>query len=793
MPMTRKLPAILLLLALALPLRADTRAEIEQALKDMSAAVLAADKPTFLKFIATDEPQWLTEETHWADQLEKFRPAEFALTIGEGDAKFQDAVATFPLVMRWRIDTGPKTSWGAGGEARTVAFPPAIFRKQDGRWVWCGTEWETLKGDGFVIRYRPEAERIARDILEAFPVAKAHADSVFGIRNTKPQQIELFTSMDHLKATVYINMPDHYLGGWNESGESIKFMTSYTRGVDNWTWAFAHEYGHVATWELGPEASKLPWWIAEGAAEFSSLGKKPGAAAGHDREVIDRYRKGTLPKFEEIADYVTCEPGLKHLAYSQGYHMVRFITRKGGDAARNQWIAAVCQGRSLDQATQEVFKEDFAALENEWRATLETQSAAAPTPAPGGLVQAGSVQKDEPEKKTEAPKPADDPATRGEVEQLLRKMGTASVAADQQAYLALVSPADPIFLKEQQNWAKDFSRKKPESVEFAFDGDGYLRDGAYIAPLKTSWKMAGGRERSVTFPARFVRGEPGWLYAGEDWKVREADKVRVMYMDDKMEKVAGTIVEIFPAIRDHVHEGFELRDHKPLTERTQQVKLYTSMRHLQESIYLSYTDSLGGWNEPGEAIKLLTSSASGAAGLSIVLAHEYGHVGSFELGPKANDMPWWVLEGIAELSASKYSKDTASVDRMNRRWAAGGGLVDWDKLSDFFGEATQHSANVYKQGEHMMAYITDRFGRTKRNEWMRAMSAGSTIDEASQKALGLSFADLDKDWRKSLEAAAESETATSRDKKPQADQPRPEEPGDHAAPKPPIGDTKKKE
>jgi hypothetical protein len=791
--MRRTLPAILLLLSLALPLRADSRAEIEKTLKDMSAAVLAADKPAFMRFIATDEPQWLTEEGHWADQLAKFKPSEFSLSIGEGDATFDDAHATFPLVMHWKIETGPKTSWGAGGQARTVAFPPAIFKKDNDRWLWCGTQWETLRGDGFIIRYRPEAERIARDILEAFPIAKAHADSVFGIKNTRLQQIELFTSMDHLKATVYINMPDPYLGGWNESGESIKFMTTYTRGVDNWTWAFAHEYGHVATWELGPEASKIPWWVAEGAAEFSSLGKKPGAAAAHDREVMGRFTSGTLPRFEEISDYVNCEPSLKHLAYSQGFHMVRFMTAKGGDAARNAWIAALCTGKTLDAATQEVFREDFASLEKEWRESLKVRAASDPTPpADAGDRPGANAAAEEPRPAGATAGATDDEPARAGVAALLRRMGDTAARADAEGYLALVCPADAVFLKEQQNWAKDFSRHKPERVEFALDGAGALREGAYCAPLKTLWQMEGGRERSVTFPARFVRADAGWLYAGEDWRIHESDRIRVMYLGDRMEKVATTIADIFPAIRAHVHEGFELTDDRNLTDRVQQVKLYNSMRHLQESIYLSYAQSLGGWNEPGEAIKLLTSPASGEGSLSVVLAHEYGHVASFELGPKANDMPWWILEGIAELAASTYSKDTASVDRMNRMWAAGGGLVEWDRLADFFGEAPQHSTNVYKQGEHMMGYITERFGRTKRNGWMRSMSSGATIDQASREVLGIPFADLDRDWRKSLEPVKESETATSRDKaKPDAASPR--GPGARTPPRPPVGDTQKKE
>src|SRR5690606_33805844 len=105
------------------------------------------------------------------------------------------------------------------------------------------------------------------DIVAIFPTAKQHVDDFFGIENTKPQIIQLYQSMDHLKATVYLCMPDHVLGGWNEPGESIKFMDSYIKGKEGWTYAFAHEYGHVATWELGDRAVDLPWWVTEGLAE----------------------------------------------------------------------------------------------------------------------------------------------------------------------------------------------------------------------------------------------------------------------------------------------------------------------------------------------------------------------------------------------------------------------------------------------------------------------------------------------------------------------------------------------
>jgi hypothetical protein len=53
------------------------------------------------------------------------------------------------------------------------------------------------------------------EIAAAFPVARAHDEDEFQVHPV-PQVLKLYTSMDHLRATVYLNMPDHYLGGWSE-------------------------------------------------------------------------------------------------------------------------------------------------------------------------------------------------------------------------------------------------------------------------------------------------------------------------------------------------------------------------------------------------------------------------------------------------------------------------------------------------------------------------------------------------------------------------------------------------
>jgi hypothetical protein len=757
---------LLVVLLLARPALADDaiRAEIEGVLHQMAQAVLAGDREGYLEHVATGDPWFAMEQRHWADQLEKYRPAVFTLSIGDGGEGaaplFTANRAEFPIMMAWRIDTGPKTSWGAGGEERWVRFPTVIFRKINGRWQFCGEKWEYKRGPNFIVRYLPGSEAVADDVVAVFPTSKKHVDAFFGIENTKPQIIQLYQSMDHLKATVYLCMPDHNLGGWNEPGESIKFMDSYIKGHEGWTYAFAHEYGHAATWELGDQAVDLPWWVSEGLAERAAQNFAQRRWVLTDRNIRRLAREDKLPKFEQLADYLTCEPPLKRLAYSQGHHMIAYIDTHWGDEGRNRWATLLAQGQSLDAATSAVMGIDFGELDARWRKSLLEGSVPESEPDPA-LMEVKPASR--PGDQSRSLFKAEDPeALAAELHSLLRQMEAAVSTADIEAYMALVDDSDACFATEQAAWAKDLLRQPPERFTMTLEDEPKIRaDGSAVVKVRSTWRMPGDSERFVALPTRFIRRGDGagsaWSYAGEDWVVVEGDMVRVFYLGSGLDQVAKRVMEVMPEVREHVTEGFELEGKAEFTQRVQEVKLYPTMKHLQHSIYLSYTEPLGGWNEPGESIKLLAQAGTSARHLRVVLAHELGHVCSFELGPKANDAPWWVLEGVAELAAERFSGGFRLTDRMVRRWHDTGNLIEWHRLSDFHGEAISHMRHVYSQGHHMLAFITDRYGRTQRNQWLTAMANGASLDDATREVLGLSFEQLDRDWVSSLQTAAEGQ------------------------------------
>ena len=59
----------------------------------------------------------------------------------------------------------------------------------------------------------------------------------------------------------------------------------------------------------------------------------------------------------------------------------------------------------------------------------------------------------------------------------------------------------------------------------------------------------------------------------------------------------------------------------------------------------------------------------------------------------------------------------------------------------------------------MLGFISERFGRTGRNAWLRLLAQGAGLEPATQGALGLTFEGLAKEWRSSLPADEPEEEA----------------------------------
>ncbi len=347
-----------------------------------------------------------------------------------------------------------------------------------------------------------------------------------------------------------------------------------------------------------------------------------------------------------------------------------------------------------------------------------------------------------------------EPTLKDDIESTLAGMAETALAADIDAYLGHVWQGEPTLAQEQWAWAIDLERIAPTVLRYEIiDGLDVVDDEVH-ADVRITWNTENwtGADRVIEVPMRFVEQDGQWLYAGRQWSELDGDGVRVLYADGLGESAVRAL-DVWPGIKEMVESGFNRTLEEPLV-----IKMYTSMPELQFSIFASYVEPLGGWNEPMESIKLVGTSFS-ESHLKGVLGHEYGHALTFSIAPhdvaveRAHAVPWWVHEGIAELATQNYVPNRGRTQRAVEHWHRSNNLQQWENLTDFYTVDTSHYGHVYIQGRHMVSYINETFGQEARIGWIESMMMGASLEEASEQTLGKAWSEVDADWRASVEAA----------------------------------------
>jgi len=349
------------------------------------------------------------------------------------------------------------------------------------------------------------------------------------------------------------------------------------------------------------------------------------------------------------------------------------------------------------------------------------------------------------------------------VSESIHAMESAIIAGDLGAYMAQIDPEDVYFVHEQRAWVNDLARNpvsefQIEPLEDLIVG---ITGRAAMMKVRMHWTLSADEiERSIEMNAIFypMGDEPDgpWRFAGRGWEIQLDDETGIrVRADRKHQELASNVMMIAPEIAAQIEKDLDRTLSTPLS-----VKIYSTMQALQFSIAPGYLDPLSGWNEPGESIKILGRDSMSADRVSTLLAHEIGHAVSFEFGKDIIDAPWWSLEGIAELMTDRY-RSTPPDDRIVgiAKQVARGDRRSWDQLSDFKGEALNHTMYVYSQGWSMVRYITERYGSAARNEWFDAMGRGMDVHEATQMVFNISFADLDRAWEQEMIRIAEQADA----------------------------------
>lgn len=336
-------------------------------------------------------------------------------------------------------------------------------------------------------------------------------------------------------------------------------------------------------------------------------------------------------------------------------------------------------------------------------------------------------------------------------QELAGALQTAARAGHAAAYRALLAPGGT-FTVEGANFAADLARRPPRDVTYTFrdvraDGTGAT------ATLDLVWTRVPGEVRRVSLPVRLVRVGEVWRYAGEAFTPVKTETGTLLALNvPGLAEGAASLAPLLPRAAREVQRVLGLT-----VPADAVVKVYPDAERLSATVYPSL-QPVSGWNEPGEAIKLVLlggSPSQAEASALRVLTHEFTHLAvGLAAGPGGDKrIPWWLHEGLANFAARSFTSEASWGAWQARANAyARAGWVPLAALADFPAVSEDRWDHAYRQGLGVVEFLAERQGGDA--PWRLAQAFAQTGDrDRAARALGFaSFAALERDARAWLAA-----------------------------------------
>jgi WD40 repeat protein len=230
-------------------------------------------------------------------------------------------------------------------------------------------------------------------------------------------------------------------------------------------------------------------------------------------------------------------------------------------------------------------------------------------------------------------------------------------------------------------------------------------------------------------------------YRGYEWKILKSEHFDVYYYDDE-EYLATRVALLSDAVYDSLSEYFahELSSRIP-------IMIYKSPNEFQQTnITLELLgEGVGGFTELYKNRVVIPFSGSYDE-LRHVLMHELVHVFNFDMlygglldsiftRQYLYSVPLWVIEGLAEYVSEFWDAEAEMV----MRDAAISGYY-FPLYQDVYGYL------AYKQGQAVIRYIANRYGREKLTDILQNLSATRNIDKALEMSIGVDTYGLHEAW-----------------------------------------------
>lgn len=247
------------------------------------------------------------------------------------------------------------------------------------RWIDTIHSWKVIEQDNVRIHYYNISKELANEFLTTALDAQNKLETDTGMVASGTIDLYMYENTRELRDAMLYEQS--WTGGMAYP-DSNKIVIGIEAEDLEWTKRTeAHELTHVL---VGNYTFTCLWttptWLEEGLAVFAEGEPDEGTQAAFQKAK----ERNELLSFHILSASFSADSDRADLSYSQSYYMVNYLIEKHGREKINKLLNTLAEGKTVDDALNEVYGFDLNGFEKEWRKAVGVpeQNAAPDTEKP---------------------------------------------------------------------------------------------------------------------------------------------------------------------------------------------------------------------------------------------------------------------------------------------------------------------------------------------------------------------------------------------------------------------------
>lgn len=215
--------------------------------------------------------------------------------------------------------------------------------------------------------------------------------------------------------------------------------------------------------------------------------------------------------------------------------------------------------------------------------------------------------------------------------------------ADYDAYMHDITKTNQFYFNEQERWFMEMIDNSIRNIDLEVVEIEILDELTAVATIHQTHQTY--ENFDFEYPLLFKYETDGWKDYGYDFESIKTDRFTIKYMLG--ERKVDTFEDMLNDAFDHLAEIYSL---KPLDDY--EMKLFLDQELLRQRTVPSNPWLFVGWSEPDESLKVYTGYDISYEQYAGIIQHELVH--HITIRMCNNNLPLWLLEGIAMFDGSAY-------------------------------------------------------------------------------------------------------------------------------------------